>query len=135
LQANLATNGGVLSLLQRWVNAVTARLMQLVSWPVESLKMDDLYNLYLQRQSRDACNLEYQIQVNLNARRVTQVTATRRAGAEACLAPLLIPSAATVTTSAGAGPVAVAGARTLQFNMATLNAAQTLLTSTAGLAW
>lgn len=134
-QANLATTATTPSLLQRWVNAVTTRLMQLVNWPVETLKMDDLYNLYLQRQRRDACNLEYQLRVDLTTRRVTQVTATRRAGSEACLAHLLIPSTATVTTTAGAGPAAVNGSRTLQFNMATVNSTQTLLTSSAGLPW
>jgi hypothetical protein len=42
-QANLGTTIGGKSLLMMWTEAVLNRLSPLVAWPVESLKMDDLY--------------------------------------------------------------------------------------------
>lgn len=69
-QANLAiidrTN---VSLVMRWTGAVVAEYNKVVAWPLESLKLDDLYDLYKAREARDACNLAYTLQVWCRERR------------------------------------------------------------------
>ncbi|KIZ05734.1 hypothetical protein MNEG_2222 [Monoraphidium neglectum] len=61
-QANLAMIDGV-SLLMRWTQNVVTEYNRWASWPVQSLKLDDLYAAFLARQDRDACQLTYSLNV------------------------------------------------------------------------
>jgi len=74
---------------------------QYVNWPLNSLKLDDVYALYQARETRDACDLGYTLQVD-GTGAVTGVTVTSvaaPAGVTSCAAPLL--------TAAGQSSVAV----------------------------
>ncbi|KAI8809971.1 hypothetical protein BJ742DRAFT_889299 [Cladochytrium replicatum] len=65
-QANLRTSlrsvtigtvSGTFSLVQQWTEHVVQKLNATVSWPVRSLKLDDLMDAFLARERRDACGL------------------------------------------------------------------------------
>lgn len=52
---HVAGSGGAGSLLMMWTEAVLSRLIALVDWPVTSVKLDDLAQIFVQREARDAC--------------------------------------------------------------------------------
>jgi hypothetical protein len=74
------------------------------------MKLDDLLDLYLAREQRDACKLAYTLTINTVTKAVTQVTAASKGGISSCPAPLMVPAAAAVTgTGISDGPLAGAG--------------------------
>ena len=90
-QANLALFDGTgKSLLMRWVEAVADEYSKYVGWPLKSVKLDDLYTLYKAREARDACKLDYTL--NVTNGNVTSVSVAAGSKA-ACTAPLLLPPA------------------------------------------
>jgi hypothetical protein len=112
LQANLALLDGPKSLIMRWAEFMLARLMSYVSWPVETLKFDDLLALYQQREQRDACAPRYTLQIedNGSSKTLTQVTVSATGGSGSCWVPLMTPSGAQLEgTGIAAGPVSSAG--------------------------
>jgi hypothetical protein len=121
-QANLRVlgSGGAVSLLSLWADAVLDRLASLVAWPVRSLKLEDLGRLYLEREARDACNLEYRLFINKAAGTVSRVAirsiaggatagngtagANASAAAPPCRAPLMLRGGAALATALGEAP-------------------------------
>jgi hypothetical protein len=89
-------DGSGRSLLMRWVAAVVAEYRRYVTWPVESLKLDDLFATYQAREARTACQLDYSLEVDA-AGGVAGVTVASRAaaGGGGCAAPLLTAAGAT----------------------------------------
>jgi hypothetical protein len=82
-----------------WVEAVLAELHAFVTWPVISLKLDDLYAEFKAREARDACRLSYRLTVGSDGA-VAAVTVA--SGGGACVAPLMVSKAAGVKAG-GAG--------------------------------
>jgi hypothetical protein len=94
LQANVI--GGANSMLATWVTAVVNKLLTWVTWPIETLKMDDLYAAFKDREARDNCQLTYTLDVDASSR-VSAITV--KSGGGACSAPLLLPFGAGVSGS------------------------------------
>jgi hypothetical protein len=92
LQANVI--GGGSSPLAKWVTAVVNKLLTWVTWPIETLKMDDLYAAFKDREARDNCQLTYTLDVDASSR-VSGITV--KSGGGACSAPLLLPNTASVS--------------------------------------
>jgi hypothetical protein len=108
-QANLAIlDGSGKSLSMRWVDAVVAEFGKYASWPLTSLKLDDLRAAFLARQARDACALSYALQVGANGT-VTAVTVTSGAAADGtqCSAPLIAGGSSINTAVAKGGSARV----------------------------
>jgi hypothetical protein len=113
MQANLGLVGNPKSLVMRWAEFMLSRLMSYVSWPVETLKFDDLLALYQAREQRDACATRYTLRINVTTSTVTQVTTTATGGSGTCRAPLMYPVTATLNgTGITAGPASGAGVNT-----------------------
>jgi len=130
-QANLRVlgSGGGGSLVMMWVEAVTNALAAIVEWPVRSLKLDDLSQLYLERQARADCKLTYRLVVGrggggsggssgaLQAVTVSSGAAAGGAGGAGamCTAPLLMRPGVDLEGKGGTKvPVSVVdGVRTL----------------------
>ncbi|KXS12096.1 hypothetical protein M427DRAFT_34999, partial [Gonapodya prolifera JEL478] len=53
----IGSKTGRLSILQQWVENVLAKYTSLVSWPVQSMRMDDLAVLYRDRLARETCSI------------------------------------------------------------------------------
>jgi hypothetical protein len=88
-QANLAIlDGSGRSLIMRWVDAVVGAFKSYVTWPIASLKLDDLQALYLARGARDACKLTYTLDVAPSGA-IGSVAVSSTGGAGGCSAPLL----------------------------------------------
>jgi hypothetical protein len=110
-----------LSLVMRWVEAVLHKVTACVTWPVRSLKLDDLQQLFKLREQRDNCNLLYRLAVSTATNKVTAITVTSLPGTTSgCSAPLTVGAGATITggvadTTDAAAPlyrVALAAGRT-----------------------
>jgi hypothetical protein len=82
----------------RWVEAVINKIGTYVTWPIRSLRLDDLGLLYRNRESRYNCQLSYRLTVPRDGSGVvTGVTVTRTtATGDPCDAPLTVSPAATV---------------------------------------
>jgi hypothetical protein len=95
----------------RWIEAVLQKLTACVTWPVRSLKLDDLQQQFKLREQRDNCNLSYRLAVSTATNKVTAITVTSLPGATSgCSAPLTVAAGATVTggvadTTDAAAPV------------------------------
>ena len=107
------------SLVMQWVDAVLAEFKKVVTWPVKSLKIDDLMMEYKAREARDACSLDYALDVTPEGT-VQSVTVTSGATAPAggsCSAPLILGgSGGTVNV-----PVSVGGTATVAVTGQTWN--------------
>ncbi len=126
-QANLRVlgSGGGGSLAMMWSEAVLSLLTSYVDWPVRSLGLDDLAQLYLERQQRDECRLTYRLTVGAggtaSAGGLRGVAVSSGAapggGGSACVAPLVVRTAVELESArAGGGRASVAtadGVRTL----------------------
>ncbi|KAI8801161.1 hypothetical protein BJ742DRAFT_859460 [Cladochytrium replicatum] len=53
----IGTQTGNFSLVQQWTEYVIQRMEATVSWPVTSLKLDDLLDVYLARDKRESCGM------------------------------------------------------------------------------
>jgi hypothetical protein len=103
---------GSKSLLMVWVERVVAAAKAYTSWPIETLKQDDLLNWFLERENRDRCGLTYTLTVTDTTKIITgyTITSTGATTGTTCKAPLLVPTAATVAGST-LGPVTSSGAQ------------------------
>ncbi|KAI8465295.1 MAG: hypothetical protein J3K34DRAFT_461466 [Monoraphidium minutum] len=137
-QANLRVEGGSTtdftvgsSLLMRWVERVLSRLTGWVTWPVRSLKLDDLMAAYSARAARDACALSYRLEVATtgpNAGRVVAVSVA--SGGGGCGAPFIAGGAAAAAGAARDGLEAAAPLFTVP-----LAAGGAARVETAGIPW
>ncbi|KAI8474659.1 MAG: hypothetical protein J3K34DRAFT_465487 [Monoraphidium minutum] len=89
-QANLARFDGI-SLLQRWTQQVAAEFNRFATWPVTSLKLDDLKAAFEDRQARDACALSYALDVSPTGAVDGVVVTSAAPPGGTCAAPLLLP--------------------------------------------
>lgn len=121
-QANMRVegSGGAGSLLMLWAEAALDQFSSVVSWPVKSLKLDDLTQHFVRREARDACGLRYKLTINRVTGGVTGVTVTSKpsegggGGKRYCLAPLMVRDGAGLDSKALPVTAAVTGgARTL----------------------
>jgi hypothetical protein len=82
--------------------------MSYVSWPVQTLTMDDLLKLFLQREQRDACQLSYMLLFNKATSAVERVVVYSKSNLQSltagtgpvtagCTVPIIVPSTATLT--------------------------------------
>jgi hypothetical protein len=93
-QANLAIlDGSGRSLIMRWVDTVVGAFKSYVTWPLTSLKLDDLQALYLARGARDACKLSYTLNVATNGSIASVAVSSSAGGTGSCSAPLLLGKA------------------------------------------
>lgn len=99
-------SGGPGSLLMMWAEAVLSHFLSYVDWPVRSVKLDDLSQLYLERQARDDCQLSYRLVVSRGAQAVRSVEVRAAGapggGAPVCAAPLIVREGVNLL-AAGAG--------------------------------
>lgn len=115
-QANMrvAGSGGAGSLLMMWAEAVLARLIALVNWKVEAIKLDDLAAVFLAREARDGCQLTYRLGISRTASAVRYVEVSSAAapvvGAVACSAPLLMANGTGVDANGTLRSAAAPGA-------------------------
>jgi hypothetical protein len=112
-QANLALlDGSGKSLVMRWVEAVVAEFAKYASWPLTSLKLDDLRAAFLARQARDECALSYAIEVGANGTiaAVTVKSGATADGSSQCWAPLIAGGSAAAGGSSVNIPVVKGGA-------------------------
>lgn len=93
---------GNFALIQIWVETVLQELMRLTTWPVESVKHDDMAVLFNQRMARDACN--YQLVWNFNAAGAV-ASATLTSNNNVCSAPIPVTVPGPVTISGGSAVV------------------------------
>ncbi|KIZ02837.1 hypothetical protein MNEG_5126 [Monoraphidium neglectum] len=131
-QANLNVEGTNkatgYSLAMRWIERVLTRVTAWVTWPVRSLKLDDLMALYRRREARDNCKLSYRLEVATASGAVQAVTV--RSGGGACQAPLTVGAAA--SAAGGARDAVEAAAPVYRFDLA---AGAVLRVATSGMAW
>jgi hypothetical protein len=52
--------------VQRWVAAVAAEFNKYLAWPVKSLRLDDVYVAFQEREARDKCALTWALDVAAN---------------------------------------------------------------------
>ncbi|KAI8465146.1 MAG: hypothetical protein J3K34DRAFT_525626 [Monoraphidium minutum] len=103
------------SLVMAWTEAVLGLLHQYVQWPVRSLSLDDVHEIYATLEDRDRCQITYTLSLARPAAggpaAVTGVTLSSAApagsGGEACGAPLTVPDGVEVA----AGPRGAVNAR------------------------
>ncbi|KXS15716.1 hypothetical protein M427DRAFT_134956 [Gonapodya prolifera JEL478] len=48
---------GKLGILQQWVEYIVSKYLALVTWPMQGFKMDDLAQLYREREARESCGI------------------------------------------------------------------------------
>jgi hypothetical protein len=135
-QANLGRLDGPKSLLMLWMEAVLNKLQSFVAWPVQSLKMDTLFQLFLEREKRDNCGISYTLRLDPASGQVVGITvsSTNATVNGTCIVPIMYPVAATLTGAPLAmGPPAGAGVDSEVLNI-TANGQQVNLTA-SGMAW
>ncbi|KXS21755.1 hypothetical protein M427DRAFT_107155 [Gonapodya prolifera JEL478] len=74
-------------LYEQWFETVFARYNQLVTWPVVSLKMDDLAQFYREREARTTCSISTSFTVS-----TYQVTGVTISTSGACKVGITIPT-------------------------------------------
>jgi hypothetical protein len=119
-----------------WMEAVLNKLQSFVAWPVQSLKMDTLFQLFLERERRDNCGISYTLRLDPASSQVVGITlsSANTTVNGTCTVPIMYPLAATLSGAPMAvGPPAGAGVDSEVFNI-TANGAQVTLTAT-GMAW
>ena len=79
------------SLVQRWIEAVLRDAFAIVSWPIKSASLDELYAIFKAREARNAAKLTYTLTVGDGG--VVQALTAASAGGEAS-APLMVGDAA-----------------------------------------
>lgn len=90
-----------------WAEAVAKELTRVTDWPVTSLKFDNHYHAYKEREARDACKFKTVLEIQNGA--LASVTVSRGAGPgqgpKDCAAPIVVPDGTTlVPAAAGAKP-------------------------------
>lgn len=91
---------GKMSLVMAWVETVTQEMSRLTSWPITSLKHDDVAQYFLNRMTLDGCAPKATYSYSANGNQITSVTVTTNGNNCAVPVPVTIP-AGTATTSGG----------------------------------
>lgn len=111
----VANSGLQGSLLMNWAETVLGKLTNLVDWPVRSLKLDELAQLYSQRETRDACNLSYKLGISRTTGLQTiTIASAAPANGNTCSAPIIVKEGVSFAGPGGLSSVSsVDGVRTL----------------------
>jgi hypothetical protein len=59
------------SLFQMWIETVVTEFVSLTSWPLISLKEDDMFALYNSRMARDQCNAQTLLTYSSDGKSIT----------------------------------------------------------------
>ncbi|KAF1851495.1 uncharacterized protein K460DRAFT_391756 [Cucurbitaria berberidis CBS 394.84] len=92
---------GQYSLLMTWTEVITAEIMRLTTWPLKTLKHDDLAQAFLNRQTRDLCRPSMTWTTSANGDSIESVN-VYTAGGNNCKTtiPITVPAAVSSTTGA-----------------------------------
>ncbi|RDL38733.1 Uncharacterized protein BP5553_03073 [Venustampulla echinocandica] len=83
------------SLLQAWVETIVVEVVRLVTWPIISLKHDDMALAFLNRMQRDQCKPVLSYTTNPTAKTITAVTLTTTNNRCDAKLPVTVPSGVT----------------------------------------
>ncbi|KAH8723255.1 hypothetical protein GQ44DRAFT_710855 [Phaeosphaeriaceae sp. PMI808] len=88
------------SLLMTWIEVITAEMMRLTTWPMKTLKHDDLAQAFINRQIRDLCRPSMTYSLSSNGANIEGIK-VYTAGGNNCKTP--IPVTVPVATSSSTG--------------------------------
>ncbi|KAH8593992.1 hypothetical protein B0O99DRAFT_184431 [Bisporella sp. PMI_857] len=99
---NTVVNGvsGKYSLLQMWVETVALEVARIVTWPIISLKHDDIATAFSNRMTRDSCNYVLSYIQDAATRTIKGVIVTTRDG-NSCSVPVPVTVPGTVLNNPG----------------------------------
>jgi len=86
-----------MSIMEIWVETIAQEMMRLTDWPITSLKHDDIGQLFVDRQTLDACAPKMVYQLSDDRQTITSVQVT--ANSNACSVPVPATFPGTATTS------------------------------------
>jgi hypothetical protein len=92
---------GQFSLLMSWIEVVTAELIRVTTWPIRSLKHDDLAVVFLNRQTRDLCRPSMTWTTSTTGNEIEAVN-IYTAGGNKCGTPIPITVPSAVSSNTGA---------------------------------
>ncbi|OCK84856.1 hypothetical protein K432DRAFT_319527 [Lepidopterella palustris CBS 459.81] len=100
--ASTVVNGSSqqLSLLQIWVETVIGEMIRLVSWPIITLKHDDLAAQFINRQTRDGCSPNLKYNYSADGKSIVSVTVTTNSNTCGVPVPVTFPGPVTSTSGA-----------------------------------
>ncbi|KAJ9646456.1 hypothetical protein H2201_001415 [Coniosporium apollinis] len=106
---NTVVNGvsAKLSLLQIWVEVIVQEMVRLTSWPIISLKHDDIGTTFQKREIRDKCNPN--LVYNYSADGMSIVSVTVNTNGNTCGTPIPVTFPGPVTSTTGATQEKVGG--------------------------
>jgi len=84
---------GTFSILQIWVETVTQEMTRLTSWPLISIKQDDLAQQFTDRMTRDKCAPSLVYNFDDSSKHITSATLTTSGNCTASI-PVTFPAAA-----------------------------------------
>lgn len=96
--STVGSQSGQLSLLQIWVETVVQEMTRLTTWPILSLKHDDIAAQFTNRMALDQCSPNLSYTYSADGTQITGVTVT--ANGNTCNVPVPITFPGTATTSA-----------------------------------
>ncbi|KAI5367119.1 hypothetical protein Slin15195_G022520 [Septoria linicola] len=82
----VGTQSGQLSLVQIWTETVVQEMTRLTTWPIVTLKHDDIAQKFLQRMARDQCNPNLAYRYSQDGSQIVGVTVS--ADGNTCSAPI-----------------------------------------------
>ncbi|KUJ08212.1 uncharacterized protein LY89DRAFT_599894 [Mollisia scopiformis] len=91
LGQGLTAKSGKWSLFQMWVEIVLGELMRVVTWPIISLKHDDIATAFAQRMARDNCNYTMTYTLDSVAQTITSITLSNPGNTCAAPIPITVP--------------------------------------------
>ncbi|KAG9231452.1 hypothetical protein BJ875DRAFT_382932 [Amylocarpus encephaloides] len=99
---NVTINGvsAKLSIFQAWVETIVQEIVRTTSWPIRTLKHDDLSQAFADRKTRDDCAPKATYIVNPTTSKITGITVS--ANGNTCGKPIPVTVPGTVTSTAGA---------------------------------
>ncbi|KAF1812157.1 hypothetical protein P152DRAFT_397320 [Eremomyces bilateralis CBS 781.70] len=89
-----------LSLIQIWVEVITQELTRLTSWPVITLKHDDIATDFINRMTRDKCNPNLIYNYSADGTKIVSVTVSANANSCATKIPVTFPGSV-INTNGG----------------------------------
>lgn len=121
---------GQFSLLMTWVEYITTQYMQLVNWPIITVKQDDLYQLFMDRMQRDQCGYQLYARVVNN-----QVIGATLSSTSACKVPVTVPMKADASTESGKVFEQLAVSDLITYWVDLVAGVQSVFTWSAGIVW
>ncbi|KAH6984590.1 hypothetical protein BKA56DRAFT_481636 [Ilyonectria sp. MPI-CAGE-AT-0026] len=100
---------GSMSLVMSWTETMVQELLRLTSWPIQSLKHDDLAQYFIDRKTRDACSPKLAYTYSSDGTKIESVTVSATGNTCSVPIPVTIPSGS-ATASGGSLTADVVGA-------------------------